>query len=60
MELSSIIIPLGIFSYSFMLLAILTGARVIKLTFKHHRLLALIAIIGASIHAALVIYLNYF
>lgn len=60
MELSSFIIPLGIFSYSFMLLAVLTGARVIKVTFKIHRLLALIAIIGASTHAALVIYLNYF
>ena len=59
MELSSFIIPLGIFSYSFMLLAVLTGARVIKVNFKRHRLLALIAIIGASIHAALVIYLNY-
>jgi hypothetical protein len=60
MELSSLIIPLGIFSYSFMPLAVLTGARVIKLTFKHHRLLALIGIIGAPIHAALVIYLNYY
>lgn len=60
MELSSFIVPLGIFSYSFMLLAVLTGAHVIKVNFKRHRFLALIAIIGASIHAALVIYLNYF
>ena len=60
MELSSFIIPLGIFSYTFMLLAVLTGARVIKVALKTHRLLALIGIIGASVHAALVIYLNYF
>jgi hypothetical protein len=60
MDLSALIIPLGIFSYTFMLLAVLTGTRVIKLTVKHHRMLALIAIISASIHLALVIYLNYF
>jgi hypothetical protein len=60
MDLAGLIIPLGIFSYSFMLLAVLSGARVIKVNFKTHRLLALIAIIGASIHGALVIYLNYF
>ena len=60
MDLSSFIVPLGIFSYSFMLLAVLTGVRIIKVKLQHHRLLALIAIIGASVHGALVIYLNYF
>lgn len=60
MELSNLIIPLGIFSYGVMLLAVLTGIRLIKLKVKHHRLIALIGIIAASIHATLVIYYNYF
>lgn len=60
MDLSRLIIPLGIFSYGFMLLAVLTGTRIIKVKIKHHKLLALIGIIGASIHLVIVIYLNYF
>ena len=59
MDLSGLIIPLGIFSYAFMLLAVLTGTRIIKLTLKHHRLFALVGIIGAGIHLLLVIYLNF-
>jgi hypothetical protein len=59
MELFSLIIPLGIFSYSLMLLAVLTGARVIRLKVKYHKLIALIALLGASVHLAFVIYYNY-
>jgi hypothetical protein len=60
MELFSLIMPLGVFSYSLMLLAVLMGARVIRLKVKYHKLIALIAVIGASIHLGLVIYYNYF
>ncbi len=60
MDLFNLIIPLGIISYCLMLLAVLTGARVIKLKVKHHKLIALIALIGASFHLGLVIYYNYF
>jgi hypothetical protein len=59
LDLSGLIIPLGIFSYGFMLLTILTGTRIIKLKLKHHKLFALISIVGASIHLVIVIYLNY-
>ena len=59
MELSSLIIPLGIFSYGFILLAVLTGTRVIKLKLKYHKLFAMIGILGASIHLLIVMYLNY-
>lgn len=60
MELSDFIRPLGLFSYVIILLAVLTGARVIKLKVKQHRLIGLIGIVGATLHAALVIYYNYF
>lgn len=59
MDLSRFLIPLGIFSYGFMLLAVLTGIRIIKVKVKRHKLLALIAIVSASIHLLIVIYLNY-
>lgn len=59
MELSSLPMPLGVFSYSLMLLAVLTGARVIRLKAKYHKLIAMIAVILASIHLGLVIYYNY-
>ncbi len=60
MDLYSFAIPLGIFSYSTMLLAVLTGLLIIKVKVELHKLIALIGIIGATIHAALVIYFNYF
>lgn len=59
MDLTGLIMPLGIVSYGFILLAVLTGTRVIKLKVKYHRLIALIAMIGASIHLGLVIFYTY-
>ena len=59
MDLSGWIIPLGVVSYAFMLLAVLTGTRIIKLKVKHHKMLALIGIVGATVHLFIVIYLNY-
>ena len=59
MDLTGLIMPLGIMSYGLMLLAVLTGTRVIKLRVKYHKLIALIAMIGASIHLGLVIYYSY-
>lgn len=60
MDSANLIMPLGIVSYVLMLLAILTGTRIIKLKVKHHKLIALIAIIVASLHFAIIIYYNYF
>ncbi len=59
MDLTGLIMPLGIVSFGFMLLAVLTGTRVIKLKVKYHKLIALIAMIAASIHLGLVIFYNY-
>ncbi|MDH4210777.1 MAG: hypothetical protein OEV79_04950 [candidate division WOR-3 bacterium] len=59
MDLTGLIMPLGIVSYGFILLAVLTGTRVIKLKVKYHKLIALLAIIGASIHLGLVIFYVY-
>jgi len=59
MELSSLMMPLGVVSYGLMLFAVLTGVRVIKLKVKHHKLIAFIALLCASVHLALVIYYNY-
>jgi len=60
MDLANLIMPLGVVSYVLMLLAILTGTRVIKLKVKHHKLIALVAIMAASLHFATTIYYNYF
>ncbi len=60
MDFYRFVIPLGIFSYGMLALAVLTGIRLIKLKVKYHKLIAVIGIIGATIHAALVIYYNYF
>ncbi|MBE0432084.1 hypothetical protein IBX73_01310 [candidate division WOR-3 bacterium] len=60
MELHDLIRPLGIISYSLMLFAALTGARVITLRVKQHKLIGLAGLIGATAHAALVVYFNYF
>ena len=60
MELSKLIIPLGISAYSVMLFVVLTGLRVIKLKVKWHKTIALIGISLATIHAAIVIYFNFF
>ncbi len=59
MDLTGLIMPLGIVSFGFMLLAVLTGTRVIKLKVKYHKLVALITMIAASIHLGLVIFYNY-
>ena len=58
--LSKLIIPLGIFTWTIMVLAVLTGRRIIKTKLIIHKTLAVIAIISATIHGVIVIYLNYF
>ncbi|MEO0094965.1 MAG: hypothetical protein ABIL39_08410 [candidate division WOR-3 bacterium] len=58
--ISGLIKPLGIITYICVLLAVLTGSRVIKVPLKIHKLFAFIGIIIATIHALLVIYLTYF
>jgi hypothetical protein len=60
MNISTYGIPLGIFSYIVMLFAVLTGIRLIRVSVKVHKTIALIGIISATVHFAIVIYLNYF
>ena len=59
MGLVRFVISLGILTYTLLLATILSGLfRVkLKLKFKHHKLLALLTIILATIHAGTVIYL---
>jgi len=55
MNLYRLIIPFGIATYAFILLAALSGAGKIKVGFIWHRRFALTGIILASVHAAIVI-----
>jgi hypothetical protein len=52
--LANLIIPLGILTYLSVILGIISGLRRWKL--KVHKTIALVAIILATLHAALVIY----
>lgn len=51
-----LIIPLGIATYTFLLITILIGRRIIKIPFKYHKLSALITLLLGTFHAGLVIY----
>jgi len=52
-EIGKVIIPVGITTYVSLLVTIIAGIRRWKL--KYHRLLAILTIIFASIHATIVI-----
>jgi len=58
MSLYRLIIPLGIVTWSLVLITLLSGMKVIKLRFKYHRLLGIISLILASCHGLLVLILN--
>ena len=54
MELYKLIMPLGILTYSFALITVITGLKKIKI--KNHTALGIITIALATIHALLVIF----
>jgi putative Mn2+ efflux pump MntP len=56
----SLILPLGIATYTMLLLTILIGKRIIKIRFKYHKVSAVITLCLATCHGFLAIYLNYF
>jgi DMSO/TMAO reductase YedYZ heme-binding membrane subunit len=56
MNLSALIVPLGIAAYTFLLLTFITGIRKVKL--KYHKRLAIIAVVLATIHAGIVLFLQ--
>jgi hypothetical protein len=58
MNLYSLVLPLGIITYLLLILAILTGKRIIKLKPVWHRIIAYSALILATLHAGIVIYSN--
>jgi len=60
MELYTITIWLGVVTYCFLVTTILVGSRIIKISFKRHKLLAFITLTIATIHAGLFVYLNFF
>lgn len=55
--LSNLIIPLGIMTYSSLILGIISGIRRWKL--KIHKAIAVTTIILATLHASLVIYFYF-
>lgn len=60
MALHDLIVPAGVFTYAVMWLSVLSGTRKIKVGLKWHRTFGLIGITAASIHAAIVIYHEFF
>ena len=60
MNLYRLILPLGILTYSSLLFTILVGRRVIKISFKYHKLSAVVTLVLASCHGFLAVFLNYF
>jgi len=58
MQLYDLVMPFGIITYIMILLAILTGRRIVKLNPKWHRIIASAALTFATIHAGIIIYLK--
>jgi len=58
MDLYTFVMPLGITTYILIVLAILTGKRIIKLKPVWHRIIAFSALVLATLHAGIVIYYN--
>ncbi|HAQ60423.1 TPA: hypothetical protein DCR49_00225 [Candidatus Delongbacteria bacterium] len=58
MDLYTFVMPLGVITYILIVLAILTGKRIIKLKPVWHRIIAVLTLIFASLHAAIVISYN--
>jgi len=56
--MADLILPLGIVTYITALITIISGLKGIEI--KKHKILAYITIALATLHASLVIYLNYF
>jgi hypothetical protein len=52
--MDNIIIPLGILTYTMLLITIVSGIR--RINMQHHKMLAFTTIALATIHAAVVIY----
>ncbi len=60
MDLYNLIFPLGLTTFAFLLTTVLSGARVIKLKVKYHKLLGILTIILAICHGSLAIYFKFF
>ena len=58
------LVPFAIFTYILFMLALLMGIRAIKLPvkihLKAHRIIALIAMVFATFHAIVMVYITYF
>lgn len=57
--LYKLIFPVGILTWLFVLFAVLTGLRIIKVHYKWHKRIALFAITLATVHALLVLYTKF-
>ena len=58
MSLHQLIEPFGIITWLMVLTTLLSGLKVIKLSFKNHRRLGIISVILATCHGLLVFILN--
>jgi hypothetical protein len=55
-----LILPLGLLTFTLLLITVLIGTRIIKVKFKYHKLFGILTFISALIHGTLAVYLNYF
>lgn len=60
MDLYTITIFIGILTYLSLVLTFLIGIRVLKVSFKIHKIFAMVTLGLASMHALFFIYLNFF
>jgi len=60
MELYDLAIIIGIATYFSMLVTFLIGMRVIKASFKKHKVFAIVTMVLATLHAGSFIYMNFF
>jgi predicted ferric reductase len=54
-----LVVPLGIITYFFVLFVVLSGLKIIKVKFKVHKYIGIIALLLATFHGALILYLSY-
>ncbi len=60
MDVYTFALYIGILTYALILLAFLTGLRLIRVTVKYHKMIAVAAMIAATLHAGFFIYVNFF
>ena len=55
-----LLVPFGIFIYIMFMVTLLMGMRVIKVQLKLHRIFGIASVCLGTLHAIVMIYINYF